>query len=272
MYLSVRLALHATRKVLGKASVCDIQATMQQVHGNACRKETSLAEMSHKAGSGKTTSSCKLHADVLPAGKHCVRWSAGMGRQGDLGVEGDPSQPVSVALPTHDEVSPGQVPHLPGLVVTACHLHGLCNAPGLDAYLRHYAVAGKTKVYYKPVGCMPWLYLSIPCALLRQHGLKGLHHVGLCSKSPLSICNCTKMGSEVAMVGMQGAYHNGLGWVHGQATDRHEVPLECLGQVKRFDIHRREGEAGNWVASGASLNITSQATDMHLLCAKHISQ
>ena len=39
-----------------------------------------------------------------------------------LGVKADPGHPVSVTLPTHDEVASRQVPHLPGLVITACHL------------------------------------------------------------------------------------------------------------------------------------------------------
>lgn len=47
----------------------------------------------------------------------------GRSQRVDLGMKGNSSQPVSVALPTHDEVSSGQVPHLPGLVITAGHLH-----------------------------------------------------------------------------------------------------------------------------------------------------
>ena len=39
-----------------------------------------------------------------------------------LGMKGNTSHPVSVPLPTHDEVPPGQVPHLPGLIIAACHL------------------------------------------------------------------------------------------------------------------------------------------------------
>ncbi len=39
-----------------------------------------------------------------------------------LGVKADPSHPVSVTLPTHDEVPSGQVPHLPRLVITSSHL------------------------------------------------------------------------------------------------------------------------------------------------------
>jgi len=40
-----------------------------------------------------------------------------------LGMKGNSCHPVSVALATHDEITPGQVPHLPGLVITACHLN-----------------------------------------------------------------------------------------------------------------------------------------------------
>lgn len=54
---------------------------------------------------------------VLSDSNKCAGWKGA-----NLGVEGDPCHPVGVALPAHDEVPPGQVPHLPGLVITACHL------------------------------------------------------------------------------------------------------------------------------------------------------
>lgn len=52
---------------------------------------------------------------------------AALGMEGNrrgpyLGVKADPGHPVSVTLPTHDEVPSGQVPHLPRLVITASHL------------------------------------------------------------------------------------------------------------------------------------------------------
>ena len=37
-------------------------------------------------------------------------------------------------------------------------------------------------------------------------------------------------------------YHNGFGWVHGQAADRHEMALEGLGQVECLHIHRGEAQ------------------------------
>ena len=47
----------------------------------------------------------------------------GNSKREDLGVEGNSSQPISVALSAHDEVPFRQVPHLPGLVIAASHLH-----------------------------------------------------------------------------------------------------------------------------------------------------
>ena len=62
------------------------------------------------------TSGWKVSEGVLPQG-----WVSN--RRGSyLGVKADPGHPVSVTLPTHDEISSGQVPHLPCLVITARHL------------------------------------------------------------------------------------------------------------------------------------------------------
>lgn len=46
----------------------------------------------------------------------------GSSEREDLGVKGNSSQPVCVALPTHDKISFRQMPHLPCLVITACNL------------------------------------------------------------------------------------------------------------------------------------------------------
>ena len=46
----------------------------------------------------------------------------GNSERDDLGVKGNSSQPVCVALPTHDQVSFRQMPHLPCLVITARNL------------------------------------------------------------------------------------------------------------------------------------------------------
>ena len=48
-----------------------------------------------------------------------------------LGVKGNPSNPVSVALPTHDQVPLWQMPHLPCLVITARHLGPESKSPVL---------------------------------------------------------------------------------------------------------------------------------------------
>ena len=51
-----------------------------------------------------------------------------------LGVKADPGHPVSVTLPTHDEVPSGQVPHLPGLVITAGHLQATHDSQAMSSF------------------------------------------------------------------------------------------------------------------------------------------
>ena len=59
--------------------------------------------------------------------------------------------------------------------------------------------------------------------------------------------------------GGRGGYHYGLRGVHGQATDRHEVALEGLGQVESLHIHWGEGEAGHWVGACPPLHSMPKA-------------
>ena len=54
-------------------------------------------------------------------------------RRSYLGVKADPGDPVCVTLPTHDEVPSGQVPHLPGLVIAACHLQPNHNSQAMSS-------------------------------------------------------------------------------------------------------------------------------------------
>ena len=74
-------------------------------------------------GQRKTSRNLRYSGKATRKGEGQRAKQVGNSKRGDLGVEGNSSQPVSVALPTHDEVSSGQMPHLPRLVVTARNLH-----------------------------------------------------------------------------------------------------------------------------------------------------